>query len=163
MEQIKVLKEPLVFNFDNKNFSDVIFLLNNLIIYLHKIILATSSPIFEQLFIMNPKEPQFRIELSGSKPSTLLSLFELIYTGQSIVKNKNEEKALKKLGEQLQIKGFCTETKKKKPQQTIPKKKNYCSKSVQNKNQKRRYQCEACYRSFCNPSNLRRHFRFKHQ
>ena len=74
----------------------------------HKVILATSSPFFQNLLMRN-KHAHPLIYMRGVKSEDLLTIIDFLYCGQADVLEENLERLLA-ISKELQLKGFTGKT-----------------------------------------------------
>ena len=93
------------------DFADVTLACEDGEVEAHKVILSSSSPIFERLLKRNKKQQHQLIFMRGQKTSQLTALVDFIYEGE--VKILQEDlNAFLLLAEELQLKGLLTGFKK---------------------------------------------------
>ena len=74
----------------------------------HKVILAASSPFFQNLLKMN-KHPHPLIYMRGVKSENLLAIVDFLYRGEANVYQENLDSFLA-IAEELQLKGLMGQT-----------------------------------------------------
>ena len=89
----------------DKNFTDVTLACEDGKLFeAHKVIMASSSPVFQNLLTRNP-HPHPLVYMRGMKSDDLNSILDFLYTGEANVFQENLDSFLS-IAEELQLKGL---------------------------------------------------------
>ena len=96
---------------EDKDFSDVTLACEDgEQVEAHKLVLAASSPFFQNLFKRN-KHPHPLVYMRGLKSDDLLAILDFLYNGEANVNQDNLDSFLA-LAEELQLKGLRSQVEK---------------------------------------------------